>query len=199
MEAVEPGKVEETNRQAATIFEKLVADHPENADYRIDLARCLRNQGLVVADAGHPERAETLYRQALTLLESQDVKTPVLEAQRTQAELLNNIGRLRRPGAEEAYRRSLGIFQGLADRQSADLKDLHNLAAVQNNLGDFLIAAKRLADAGPYLDRSIANYEKLVAATPRAIDVRSHFGSAWRRGPRCSTGSASPSRPGPRC
>ena len=55
-------KVDETFAAATAIFDKLIADHPENVDYRIRQAMCLRNQGGVLHLAGRTEQAEPIYR-----------------------------------------------------------------------------------------------------------------------------------------
>src|SRR5205823_5650910 len=54
--------VAESYRAALALFEKLVADHPDNVEYRIGQARCLRNLGPIEAGAGRPEQAEAMYR-----------------------------------------------------------------------------------------------------------------------------------------
>ncbi len=92
-----PG-VEDSFRAANAIYAKLVAAHPDNVDYRIRQALSLRNQGAILADGGQPDRAEQVLRQALTLLDSKDAKAQSPQWQRTQAEVLSNLGRLQRAG-----------------------------------------------------------------------------------------------------
>ncbi len=68
-EIVDPARVEETYRTSLALYEKLVADHPDNADYRIGLATCILNFGPVLAAAKRPDEAEAVYHQALAALE----------------------------------------------------------------------------------------------------------------------------------
>ena len=161
---------------AAAIYERLVAAHPENIDYRIGQARCLRNQGTVVAAAGQPEQAESIYRKALTQLDPKDAKAQTLEGTRLQAGVLNNLGDLHLAGAEDAFRRSIALSTSLVARKPPANKDLHNLAIAQNNLAQLLVELKRLPEAGPLFAQSVANFEKLVTEAPKAIDFQSHFG-----------------------
>ena len=65
MNALGQPKVDETFAAANAIFERLIADHPENIDYRIRQAMCLRNQGGVLHLAGRTEQAEPIYRKGL--------------------------------------------------------------------------------------------------------------------------------------
>ena len=72
LNALNQPKVDETFAAATAIFERLIADHPENVDYRIRQAMCLRNQGGVLQLAGRTDQAEPIYRKGLALLDSTD-------------------------------------------------------------------------------------------------------------------------------
>ena len=162
-------------QESAAIYEKLVAAHPDNFDYQIGQARCLRDQGTVVASLGHAEQAEAIYRKALALFDAKSANAQN-EAIRIQAGLLNNLGDLHLPGAEKAFGDSIALSTRLLAHQSPANKDLHNLAIAQNNLADLLVTEKRPAAAEPLFAQSVANFEKLVASAPKAIDFQSHFG-----------------------
>ena len=171
--------VEETYQAVLSIYERLVAAHPENIEYRIGQARCLRNLGPLVAAAGKAELAETMYHQALTLLDTKDKGTAadqLPERLRSQAEVLNNLGHLHRAGAEEAFRRSITVSKNLIAQKPAANKDRHTLAIAQFNLGQLLVDLERVPEAGPLFVQSLANFESLVAAAPKSIDFQSHFG-----------------------
>jgi eukaryotic-like serine/threonine-protein kinase len=169
-------KAEATDRAALAIYEKLVADYPKNFQYRLELARCLRNLGTVVAATDKPKEAEVVYQEALAKLESKDGRNQSPEGLRVQAGLLNNLAQLELPGAEDAYHRSIVISQNLIDTKPSLNADRHTLAIAQNNLAEFLLDGKRLAEAGPIFAQSIANLETLVAQAPKAIDYQSHLG-----------------------
>jgi tetratricopeptide (TPR) repeat protein len=169
-------KSDETFAAAIAIFERLIADHPENIDYRIREARCLRNRGGVLHLAGKTDQAEPIYRKGLAVLDAVDPKLRTADCQRWQAQILFNLGALQGAGAEDALKRSIVISQQLLAAKPGAVEDRHNLAIAQNNLGMLLVDQKRLADAQPYFSDSLANFEKLVAAAPTAVDMRSHFG-----------------------
>jgi serine/threonine protein kinase len=179
-EVHDPPRVEETYRTALAMYEKLVADHPDNADYRIGQAVCIRNFGPVLAAAKRTDEAEALYRQALAVLEVKGAAVPTAQWLRVQASVLNNLGQmlteLGRPEAQQSLRAALAIFQGLLARSPASREDRHNVAIAENNVGNDLVKLDRRLEAAPFFERSAALFEKLVAEAPNEIDLHSHFG-----------------------
>ena len=159
-------KVDETFAAANAIFERLIADHPENVDYRIRHAMCLRNQGGVLHLAGRTDQAEPIYRKGLALLDSTDPKLRTADCQRWQAKILFNLGAIQGAGAEDALKRSIAISQQLLAGKPGAVEDRHNLAIAQNNLGMLLVDRKRLADAGPYFAQSLENFAKACDRCP---------------------------------
>jgi eukaryotic-like serine/threonine-protein kinase len=176
LETVAPAKVEETYKAALTIYENIVRDYPDNVEYGLDQAECLRNLGVVVADSGRPEQAEAIYHKVLSLLETKDANSQKAEWLRVKAQALTYLGALQRPGAEEAFRRSIKLSLDLVARRPLVITDRHNLAIAQNNLGEFLIDQNRLPEAGLTFVESVANFEKLVRDAPRSIEYLGHFG-----------------------
>jgi serine/threonine protein kinase/tetratricopeptide (TPR) repeat protein len=176
LQAVDPAKVEATYSASLALYEKLVADFPKNVDYRLGLANCLRNQGVVIAAAGKAAQAEGVYKKALATLATEDGKTQLPEWRRTRAGVLINLGELDGQGAEEAYRQSIALSQSLIGRAPPLSVDRHNLAIAQNDLAEFLVEHKRLSEAEPEFTRALANFDKLIAHAPSAIDLQSHFG-----------------------
>lgn len=176
LRALNKPQSEATFQESAAIYEKLVAAHPDNFDYKIGQAQCLSDQGTVVASLGHAQQAEAIYRKALALFDAKSAKAQTTESIRIQAGLLNNLGDLNLPGAEKAFGDSIALSTRLLAHPSPANKDLHNLAIAQNDLADLLFTEKRLADAEPLFAQSVANFEKLVANAPEAIDFQSHFG-----------------------
>jgi eukaryotic-like serine/threonine-protein kinase len=185
LEQVKQPKVEETYRAALAIYEKLVTDYPDNVEYRIGQARCVRNLGPIMAEAGQAEQAEILYQRALTFLDAKDkdqgAGAQMQERMRSQAALLNNLGNLRRPGAEDAFRRSIAASESLVTQKPAANTDYHILAIAQFNLGDLLVDLKRLPDAAPWFAQSVANFETLVAAVPKSVEFQSEFGQVLEK------------------
>ncbi len=167
---------EEMFQTSVAIYEKLVAAHPDNVEYQIGQARCLRDQGVIVASKGKPDQAEAIYRKALARFDATNAKGQTNETLRLRAGLMNNLGDLHRPGAEQAFRDSIAISTQLTAHQPPANTDVHVLAIAQFNLGELLIDEKRLPEAGPLLAQSVANFENLVVSAPKAIDFQSHFG-----------------------
>ena len=176
LETVSPAKVEETYKAALAIYENIARDYPENFDYRVGQACCLRNLGPVLADSGRPEDAEAIYHKALSLLETKDAKFQKADWLREQAQVLSYLGALQRPGSEEAFRRSIELSADLTDRKPSVITDRHNLAIAQNNLGEFLVDKNRLPEAELMFAQSTANFEKLIAVASRSIEYLGHFG-----------------------
>ncbi len=110
---IEPAKALPAFETALGLYEKLVADHPQNLDYRIGQARCLQNLGTALASAGRPEQAEARYRQTLALLAPKADDSATSDNLRIQAEVLSNLGQLHRAGAEDAFRQSIAISEKL--------------------------------------------------------------------------------------
>src|SRR5205823_2885699 len=75
-------------------------------------------------------------------------------------------------------RRSIEITQVLVAGKGVVREDFRNLAAARNNLGDFLVRAKRLTEAEPYLAQAVVGLEKLAAEAPDAIDLQGYLGAA---------------------
>ena len=176
LQVVDPTKVEETFNTALSIYENLVKDYPENVDYRAGEAQCLQNLGPVVANAGRPEQAETIYRKALTLLETNDARSRTPAWMRSRAGVLSNLGHLRRPGAEDAFKRSIALSANLVERKPSVITDIHNLAVAQNNLAQLFVEQKRLPEAEALFAQSVTGFEKLATQAPKSIDYQKHFG-----------------------
>jgi serine/threonine protein kinase len=180
MTNVGDAKVKEVYQKALPIYEKLVADFPDNINYKIGQARCLQNYGPLVAGDNRPEVAESLYRKALSLLETNAGHIPSAEHLGVQAEVLNNLGDLQKasksPLAEATLSRAIEIFKLLVERKSAALRDRQSLAIARNNLGELLVKLNRLDDAGKLFEQSVADFESLVADSPRSTDIQNQLG-----------------------
>ena len=185
LHALNKPQAEQSFQESAAIYRKLVVTYPDNFEYRIGQARCLRDQGTVVASLGHTEEAEGIYRKALALFDANDTRAQTIESLRIQAGVLNNLGDLRRPGAEKAFRNSIALSSHLLDRSMPANKDLHNRSIAQNNLAEVLISEKRLNEAESMYAQAVAGFEKLVANAPKAIDFQSQFGIVLSQQGKC--------------
>ena len=105
LEVADPPRVEETYRNALAIYDRLVADYPDNVEYRLGEALCLRNFGPFLESAKRPDESEGSYRKALALLETQGGQAQTARLLLERALVLNNLGELQtsigRPAAEE--------------------------------------------------------------------------------------------------
>ncbi len=183
LHALEKPQAEAAFQESAAIYAKLVANYPDNFDYKVGQARVLRDQGTVVAALGHAEQAERIYRTALANFDAKNPKAQAIEAIRTHAGILNNLGDLHCPGAEQAFRDSIALSSRLLDRQSPTNKDLHNRSIAQNNLAEILVTEKRPVEAESVYAQAVTGFEKLVTNAPKAIDFQSHFGIVlWQQG-----------------
>ncbi len=98
LNALNQPKVDETFAAATAIFERLISEHPENIDYRVRQAMCLRNQGGVLHIGGRrTEQAEPLYRKGLAVLDAADPKLRTADCRNRQARILFNLGAIQGP------------------------------------------------------------------------------------------------------
>ncbi len=176
LHALNKPQSEQSFQESAAIYEKLVITYPDNFEYKIGQARCLRDQGTIVAALDRAGEAEGIYRKALALFNANDSRAQSAESLRIQAGVLNNLGDLHRPGAEKAFRDSIALSSRLLERSAPANKDLHNRSIAQNNLAEVLIGEKKLTEAESVYAQAVAGFEKLVTNAPKAIDFQSHFG-----------------------
>ena len=178
-------EAEATLQQALKIDEKLAAEYPANVEYQLELGRCLKTLGVLVASLNRGSEVEAFYTRALGVLDFKDKTTRTAESLREQAEVLSNLGEFRRaagrPGAEESLRRSIAISEELAARKPAARADRQTLAVAQNNLAEVLDGAGRTEDAKQLFARSIAGLDALAAEVPRASDTQNYLGYVFEQ------------------
>jgi serine/threonine protein kinase len=163
-------------QQAIETFERLRKDHPDNRDYRAELADAVRYLADDL-DADDPKAAERSYRRARVLLESPDDGDPWGQADR--AAVCNNLARLLVRGkrfdeARTLYREALDLRKKLLPKDE-DGRQRLALAQTLNNLG----ALERKADR---LDDAVTAYQKAldeIALLP--ADLRGRLSSRVNR------------------
>ena len=111
--AVDVPEAERTYQTSVSMFEKLVAGHPDNAEYRIGLARCLRSLAPSWQPRSKVKNPKPFTTGHLAVL----IPTLRLSRRRRFASavlVLNNFGdleiQLKRPEAEKTLGDAIGIF-----------------------------------------------------------------------------------------
>ena len=197
LERIEPAKAEETHQTSLTFYEKLVAEHPGNIDYRIGEARCLYHLGRLMAASHRNDKADDMYRRALAVLDTRNAGATSPECLRQRAIVLSNFGdlqvTLKRSDAEVTLLGAIGAFESLVAGPSPTRDDRQNLAIAHATLGNFLVELNRPEEAGPSL-RQLGGGLRIagrricqVASRPKAISAWS-----WRCKPVGWTRAASP-------
>jgi eukaryotic-like serine/threonine-protein kinase len=169
---------EPTYLESLGMYEALVNQFPDNAQYKVGLGMELRNLGAYVAPA-HPDQAEAYYSRGLEVLKGANST----DALRVQLGMLNNLGEMRqnagRPGAEEALSNALTVAQQLVAQKPTAKTDLIYLAIVQNNLGDVAAAAGHTQQAEQFYAAAIEGFTRLSNENPKAVDLQTYLGSVY--------------------
>jgi hypothetical protein len=160
------------------MYEALVKEFPDYAQYKVGLGVDLWNLGAYVAPQ-RSDQAEAYYNRGLEVLKG----AYSADALRVQLGILNNLGEMRQnaggPGAEEALRDALAVAQQLVAQKPAAKADLTYLAIVQNNLGAAATAAGRTQEAEQLYAASIAGFTRLRNENPKDINLQTYLGSVY--------------------
>ena len=180
MSALGQPKVDETFAAASAIFERLIAAHPENIDYRIRQAMCLRNQGGVLHRRAGPNRP----RRSIAKGSPCSMPPTPSSGRRT-----GSAGRPRfcstwahswrgRRGRLETLDRHLAAAPGRqAGCRRGPPQPGHRRRTTSECCWSTAIAS---LDAGPYFARSLENFEKLVTDAPECRrDPAATSASSW--------------------
>jgi tetratricopeptide (TPR) repeat protein len=115
-------------QRAIDIDERLVAAHPGNREYKLELAKFHNNLAALASDRGHHDRAEAHSQRAIVLLDDLARLAPSLAIERADARSLRGmILEQSDPGAgARAYADALALFAELrTDRTVQVLPDFH--------------------------------------------------------------------------
>jgi tetratricopeptide (TPR) repeat protein len=159
---------EKSFRNSMSILQTLVRDFPQRQDYRLDLARCLNELGSLLRDAGRIEEARDHYSRALELmgtLAAADPGNPTLR--KGVALYCDHLAYLTKApdDVERLRRRGLESLKKLAVERPDDLGCQSDLAGAYNNLGNWLMAKKRLSEAETCYRDALAVLERLWEAS----------------------------------
>jgi serine/threonine protein kinase len=146
--------------RATQRFETLAAQHPDNPDYRFELARTYALDNQHPPDKIAPDRVEQGIRKALPLAQTLADKSPkpqnyVMALARWKARLGDALRRQDRLAeAETAYRESIAHDESLLDRVSFADGVRKVIAGNREALGRILLARGQRGDAKAELDRA---------------------------------------------
>jgi serine/threonine protein kinase/tetratricopeptide (TPR) repeat protein len=184
-------EAEKAFRQALTVQEKLAAGFPSLPDYRENLAHTYHSFGQLVFKLDKLDDAELAYRRALTICRELTEGFPkVAEYWRDLAHSQNAVGLLlgkqgRWTESEAAARAALAAWERMmklyppTPEHAVKLGDLQiNLGLTQTKLGVGGLNKGDFAAARSWLDKAVATYESVGAATKPVTDRRRLLGNA---------------------
>jgi tetratricopeptide (TPR) repeat protein len=158
--------------QAAALFDRLAADHPDVADYRRQLAVAHNDLGNLHLGAGRHERAEAQLRQALDVRRRSAEDSPGdADLQADLAASHVNLGAVyritgRSSDAETAFRTAASVLEALVRDHPRQARYQADLASCLNHLGLLHHERGRLGPAESALERTRDLRRQLVVAHP---------------------------------
>jgi serine/threonine-protein kinase len=162
-------------RQAAALFEEVLPQDPDNADWRHSLGLCCNHWGRSQQEHGSMEEALRLFRKARTVLEPLTAEAPDSEKCRStlagvyfNTALWNN-----RAGRVEGAARFLEMARKLQEKIVADnpraAEHESDLALTLMNMGNLHLENGRPEQAQPLFEKTLAIESRLVLSDPRSL------------------------------
>jgi CHAT domain-containing protein/Tfp pilus assembly protein PilF len=160
--------------EALPLAQAMVASLEKTSNSR-DLAAALNNLGQILADQGHDDRAEPLYKRAIALME----KSLGLDNALVAAELTNLAALYQRQSrfaeAEPLFKRALAVREKSLSRGHPDV------GQALNNLATLYVRQQRQAEAEPLFQRALAIYQKAAGPEhPAVATVLNNIGQVDR-------------------
>jgi serine/threonine protein kinase/Flp pilus assembly protein TadD len=167
-----PKEAEELHRRAFGILERLVANHPNEPNYRVELGHSLWHLADLSASLGRMDEAEKLHRQALGVFEKLAADLPSVGFYRMEQGfsywhlgwLMKNSGRPQ--DAEEPFRQASNVHAKLAADFPNELEYRTRLSRSYRELVGVLLPQGKHAEAEKILRQALTAGEKLVADSP---------------------------------
>jgi tetratricopeptide (TPR) repeat protein len=163
--------------KALALDQGLVAQFPDYAPYRQDLAACYRELGKVLVQLAQLPQAEKHYRRSLELWNEAIAQKPRRDTdyRAGRAETWYFLGYLlhienRFADAEKAYRDAVQSYRELRTEFPEVGEYRKGLAFSLSNLADLLATTHRHAEAAPTFDEALLLLEKLTTDFPRMAD-----------------------------
>ena len=169
------GECKENLEKAINLAQLIVAEYPDNPDYRVDLASAWNQKGKLFRDTDFAI-AESSYTKAFKIQESLVSDFPATPFYRQElANSLNNLGVLLQSAgnsteAENAFDRAMGIRDKLV-RDVPWVPDIRkDLAAGLNNRGIQLQVQNRLKEAEPLYLKALEDLKSLTRDFPDSME-----------------------------
>ncbi len=165
--AAQSARINELSRagrysEALPLAQALVAGLEKSSNGR-DLAAALNNLGQLLADQGHDDQAEPLYKRAIAILE----KSLGLDTALIPPELNNLAALYQRQGrfteAVPLFKRALAIREKTLSREHPDV------GQSLNNLATCYVKQERYAEAEPLFQRALAIYQRAAGPEHPAV------------------------------
>jgi tetratricopeptide (TPR) repeat protein/tRNA A-37 threonylcarbamoyl transferase component Bud32 len=167
-----------TLRHALRLLEELVAEEPDNTDYRSQLGKCFTGLGQAAATSGRAEESELNYAKALQVFEELARAHPDnADWQRSLAVCHTNLGvccdaAKRWPEAESHWLQAVSIVEELARQQPHEDANKFQLAVDNANLGLLYASTERLEKSFPLFASAEAYLTALAQAHPEETTYR---------------------------
>jgi tetratricopeptide (TPR) repeat protein len=180
---------ERCQRQAASLWEQLVASYPSERMYRKQLGMGLLNLSNPVRNSGRRSEAEMICRRAIAVLEAAPKDRPPTASETIMlacsydnlAESLQEAGRLQE--ALDSLRKAIGLELPLAGK-NPDVPEFQlgmnpwewmNFGTRHSQVGDLLRRIGKCDEASPFIERSIRIHEQLAASFPKTSVYAEHL------------------------
>ena len=171
-------------RRSISLWEKLVADHPEVPGYRDSWAAPVNVLSNILIEAGRLPEAEKAIRQAVARMEKLNAENhPGTDYRQSLARCLATLGILlalpeinRLDEAWQVYGRALDLWQELVDGCPTDAFFRMRLALACDELGSSLVNHGQPVEGEASLRRSLAVRKQLVADYPNVPFIHMRLG-----------------------
>ena len=171
----------EAVNQAIAIQERLFLQTPEDPVCQYGKGKALYNRGMLLANSGETEAAESDYLSAIDLLNSGLSLLGEESWRRDLARAMNNLGTLRKSVGrlEESVEQINNAILQLRSLKDPDREAREELAVYHNNLSNVLSAKGEIEAAARANETSIELFTKLVDDFPRYPNLRNELANTY--------------------
>lgn len=174
----DPQVAEDAYQQCRSIWQELVARHPQNSDHLRELANANANYGIWLDDRGRRPEAIAVFGEAIaqfTRLRTQ-FRRPFESRGQEEAAWCKTALALAKSGqlaeAEEAYKTINAVMTAHLEQWPQAFDDRVELAQHYRWMAKWRLERGDLPAAARYLEQAVAHGERAVHDAPRSADVR---------------------------